>query len=465
MPSNPVYVNRTLNMKRITHIGLDMDHTLVRYKSKNFEALAHEVMLRKLVKSKGYPKSVMQLEFDWNRTIRGLVIDRARGNLLKLSRHTAIRQSYHGTRQIKWDEQNKIYHSVYIDLKDKAFDKIDTSFSISFAHLYAQLVDLKDGELKDQLPDYAQLADDLNQVLDSAHRDGSLKDEVAKNLPKYIIKDKHTVQGLQRYKKHGKKVFVLTNSEYQYSKVLLDYAINPFMPKGQTWEDLFEFVITRACKPTFFFAEASFMKINSLSGEADELDGPFVAGVYEGGGAMKLTKDLGLDPDQILYIGDHIYGDIVRLKKDCAWRTALVVEELEDEVKALKKSIGLEKQINALMEKKLPLETRIDELISERIEKNVDTKSKTVEALIKKTQEIDKKISPLIRKRERMFNPFWGEVMRVGIEESYFAYQVERFACVYMAKISDLVCLSPRTYFRSAKRPLPHELLQKPTMI
>jgi len=27
-----VYVNRTLNLKKIKYLGLDMDHTLVRYK-------------------------------------------------------------------------------------------------------------------------------------------------------------------------------------------------------------------------------------------------------------------------------------------------------------------------------------------------------------------------------------------------------------------------------------------------
>ncbi|MEK6555115.1 MAG: 5'-nucleotidase domain-containing protein, partial [Bdellovibrionota bacterium] len=173
----------------------------------------------------------------------------------------------------------------------------------------------------------------------------------------------------------------------------------------------------------------------------------------------QLTKDLKLDPDEILYIGDHIYGDIVRLKKDCAWRTALVVEELEDEVKFLKKARPLSDKINALMEKKVPLEIQIDDLISKRIETKKDTDAKKIEGLIKKSSDIDKKISPLIRKLQKMFNPYWGEVMRVGIEESYFAYQVERYACIYMARLSHLLEISPRTYFRSSKRLLPHEII------
>ena len=50
-----VYVNRTLNLKRIRFLGFDMDHTLVRYQSENFEALAHRIMLEKLVSDKNYP--------------------------------------------------------------------------------------------------------------------------------------------------------------------------------------------------------------------------------------------------------------------------------------------------------------------------------------------------------------------------------------------------------------------------
>ena len=40
-----VYVNRTLNLKRIRYIGFDMDHTLVRYNSENFERLSPEMEL------------------------------------------------------------------------------------------------------------------------------------------------------------------------------------------------------------------------------------------------------------------------------------------------------------------------------------------------------------------------------------------------------------------------------------
>ena len=41
-------------------------------------------------------------------------------------------------------------------------------------------------------------------------------------------------------------------------------------------------------------------------------------------------------PRQVLYVGDHIYGDILRSKKTLGWRTMLVIPELETELSILK---------------------------------------------------------------------------------------------------------------------------------
>lgn len=453
-----VFVNRTLNLKRITHIGLDMDHTLIRYNSYNFEELAHKVMLKKLVEDKGYPEEILKFKFQYDRAIRGLVIDKHRGNVLKLSRHAAIRVSYYGLTPIDYSQQRKLYQSTYIDLSDPDYDKVDTSFSIAFAGLFMQLVEFKKVEAKDRLPEFYAIADDLNMVLDRAHRDGSLKSEVARRLDDFIVKDAEIVSGLERFVRHGKKIFIVTNSDFKYTKLLLDHAINPLLKDHKSWLDLFEVVITSAQKPRFFFDNLRFLKIKPDDGSMTNMDGPLTKGIYQGGCANLFTSDLQLDADQILYIGDHIYGDIVRLKKDCAWRTALVVEELEDEIAKNIQVAGIVAQINGLMDRKVPLERKLDELISQKIENDDQALASEIDKLMHEVSDLDKEISPLIQQQQRVFNPHWGEVMRVGIEESYFAYQVERFACVYMSKLGDLLKMSPRTYFRSHRRPLPHEM-------
>jgi HAD superfamily 5'-nucleotidase-like hydrolase len=454
---NHVFANRTLNLKRIKCLGFDMDHTLVRYKSENFESLAHEIMLKKLVEVKNYPKDVLDLEFSFDHTIRGLVIDKVRGNVLKLSRHAGIRVSYHGLKPIDYREQRKIYGSTYVDLRDPDYDTVDTTFSIAFAGLFMQLVDMKDSKAALNLPDYHTLADDLVFCLDQAHRDGSLKSKVRESLENFIVIDTDVVDGLERFKKHGKKLFVLTNSDFRYSKLLLDYCINPYLKHHKDWAELFDYTITLAAKPRFFTDKTAFLKVDPQTGALSNLEGALAPGIYQGGYAQFFTQDLGAEPDEILYIGDHIYGDIVRLKKDCGWRTALVIEELEAEIGKNKEAAPIMKVIDQFMAEKIPLETQVDDLISEQIENGNRDHEEKVQGLLQKINKIDRAISGKIKELNRIYNPYWGEVMRAGIEESYFGYQVDRFACVYMSKLSDLLTLSPRTYFRSVKKPLAHD--------
>lgn len=453
-----VYVNRTLNLKRIRYLGFDMDHTLVRYNSDNFEKLSHTTMIDKLIKGKGYPEDLRKLHFNYNTAIRGLVIDRQKGNLLKLNRYTAIRASYHGLKPLDFKIHQKLYKSTYIDLSNPNYMAVDTSFSISFAVLYGQIVDLKDADKADKYPEYAQIADDVLDALDEAHRDGSLKNEVANNLATYILKDESVVRGLEKFIKHGKKIFVLTNSDFHYSKLLLDFAINPFMKDGKTWQDLFEIVVTLAAKPKFFYEDQKFLVVNPVDGTMSNLNTKFGPGIYQGGNAKMFTADLGLNGDDILYIGDHIYGDILRLKKDCNWRTAMVIEELADEIAKNQEAQPTNLEIETLMHKKEPLEDELTGMMTKKIEKHADVSETAIETLQKAISEIDSQISQLIKKQQSLYNGHWGQLMRAGNEESYFAYQLDRYACVYMTKISDLLELSPRTYFRAPRRPLSHEI-------
>ncbi|MFZ4404077.1 MAG: HAD-IG family 5'-nucleotidase [Pseudobdellovibrionaceae bacterium] len=453
-----VFINRTLNLKKIRYIGVDMDHTLIRYNSENFEKLSHATMIDKLVRRKNYPETLRQLKFDYNFAVRGLVIDRPRGNLLKLNRYGAIRSCYHGLQPLDFKTHQKLYKSKYIDLGHSDYLAVDTSFSISLAILFAQVVDLKNHDSKHKYPEFAQIADDVLFALDESHRDGSVKSVVAKNLSEYIIKDEQVVHGLEKFKKHGKKIFVLTNSDYYYTKLLLDYAVAPFLKDHKSWTDLFEFIITFAQKPKFFYEENKYLKVDPIDGSMTNFDSKLVPGIYQGGGAKKFTTDLDLQGDDILYIGDHIYGDILRLKKDCNWRTAMVIEELDQEIENNHKAEPINVEIETLMKKKEPLEDLLTHLMTERIEKDSKVDDKEIDDLQKKIAEVDTQISQWIKKQLALYNPHWGQIMRSGNEESYFAYQLDRYACVYMKQLSELLDLSPRTYFRAPRRLLSHEL-------
>ncbi len=434
-----------------------MDHTLIRYHTEEFEKLSHSIMKEKLVRNKNYPEAVKKLPFEYDLAIRGLVIDKKRGNLLKLNRHSSIRVSYHGLSPVDFKTQQRTYKSTYIDLSDSDYLAVDTAFSLSNAILFAQVIELKKAN-PSAYPAFDVIADDVLYVLDEAHRDDSLKSMVKKNLAQFIIKDPEVVSGIETFKRHGKKIFVLTNSDFAYTKLLLDYAINPYLKEHKNWQDVFEFVITSAQKPRFFYDNLRFLRVNPADGTMVNQEEKLIPGVYQGGCAEKFTKDLGLYGDEILYIGDHIYGDILRLKKDCGWRTAMVIEELEKEVAANKKTAPIDLEIEQLMQRKEPLETKLTDLMTLKIEKPQQVKESEIDELQKQITEIDAQISSRIKQQQSVHNDSWGAIMRSGNEESYFAHQVDRFACVYMAKLSDLLNLSPRSYFRSPRRPLAHEL-------
>lgn len=458
--SQSVFVNRILNMKKIKYVGLDMDHTLIRYKTEHFEALVYQLVVNQLISQKQYPTAIKKFVFKFKDAIRGLVVDSKNGNILKLSRYGAIRQSYHGTKLIDFTEQKQFYRSIYVDLGDPNYMAIDTSFSIAFCVLYAQLVDYKD-ENPHQLPSYSMIAADVLSAVDTVHANGSLKKQISNNLAHYVLQEKEVVDGLKRYAAFGKHLFILTNSDYHYTHLLLDYAITPFLNDGETWHDLFEYVITLANKPRFFYDNLKFLQINPADGTMTNTMGSIKPGIYQGGNAKKFTDDLQLNGDEILYIGDHIYGDILRLKKDCNWRTALVVEELGEEICAQNKSQSIEQEIASQMAIKKLLDQEYIQLRTQSIDEKTTQYEETLHALQQKIAALDITISDLLHEQQAFFNPKWDRVFRAGAEESYFAYQVDRFACIYMEKIADLLNLSPLSYFRANRRLLPHDYLDE----
>ncbi len=451
----PVYVNRVLNLKKIQLIGFDMDYTLVRYRTREFETLAHSQAARIMVEDFGYPPELRTFDFDYNRALVGLVIDTRNGNLLKLSRFGKVKSAYHGLQEIHYREVKKRYANVAVELRDPVFIPLDTSFAISYGVLYSQLVEFKRNN--DALPDFAVIARDVGRAIDQAHRDGSIKNVVRSDFERFVIEDPRVAVLLERYKNYGKKLMIITNSDYEYTRSLLDYAITPHLKRHESWKDVFDIVITLAEKPKFFQDSRRFLRIDPATGAMYNHEGAVSSGVFQGGWFGKLQDDLGLLGNQILYLGDHIYGDVVAIKKLCDWRTGLVLADLESEIHGIEKARPVQQEIDRLSRDKAALEREINELDIADYEGRA-TDRKHLETLFEKIERINDQISELLTQYRSNFNPYWGEVLRAGMEESRYADQLVNYACVYMTKVSDLYEYSPKTYFRPQRRSLAHEL-------
>lgn len=452
-----IFVNRTLNMNSIKLVGFDMDYTLVTYNVPVFEEKAYDILKEKLIREYNYPIDIREFVFDKDFIIRGLVIDTETGDFLKVNRYGFVRVASHGTRFYSFEEQKEKYGPYSIDFTDSRYYIVHTLFSQAEGCMYAQLVDYFD--TRNAKINYRKLFGEVRKSLNDAHQEAELKGDVVKNPEKYLIKDKRIVDALIKFKKFGKKLALITNSDYDYSRLVMDYCFGPYLDKP--WRQLFDLVIVAANKPDYFTGHNRYQRVDPETGLLSNFYGQIEwNGLYQGGNAAILEKHLGLNPSEILYLGDHILGDVVTLKETIGWRTGLVVQELAEEVPILEETRKIHKQISVKMAEKEHLED-----ISLEFREKMWLKEKDFTASSRREWEhvkdqlvkIDDEVRDLIFASQKGFNKHWGEVMRAGNEISRFATIVERYACIYMAGIENLYYYSPFKYYRSQRRLLAHD--------
>lgn len=90
-----IFCSRTLNLRSIRAIGYDMDYTLINYDVDAWEGRAYTYGLETL-REQGIP--VEGLSFDPQLVIRGLIMDKEKGNLIKVDRFGLVKRAMHGTR-------------------------------------------------------------------------------------------------------------------------------------------------------------------------------------------------------------------------------------------------------------------------------------------------------------------------------------------------------------------------------
>ncbi|MBF0544667.1 MAG: HAD-IG family 5'-nucleotidase [Candidatus Riflebacteria bacterium] len=450
-----VFVNRTLNMNHIKLIGFDMDYTLVTYNVPEFENLAYKLMLEKLVNEKSFPKEILKFEFNPGFIIRGLVLDSELGNILKVNCFGYVKKVTHGTRFLSLEEGKKIYPVSSIDLTNPRYYIIHTLFSLAEGYLFAQMVDFFD---KEHIPvNFRKVFNDVRETLDHVHQEGKLKGAVTENPEKFLFQIPETIQALEKLKKCGKKLALITNSDYDYSQKVMNYCFRPLL--NYPWQDLFDIIVVASNKPLFFQARNKFLKVDRESGLLSNYYETLKYGnIYQGGNAKLFQKNLGLSSSEILYLGDHLYGDVVTLKESLGWRTGLVVQELESEVASLEKNFENLSLLTQKMREKEELEDEICVIKEKILERTnlpgLDTRKDELRAKIEK---IDLVLQDLLLQMQKGFNPFWGEIMRAGNEESRFATLVEMYACIYMSTVGNMVNYSPLKYFRPPRRLLAHD--------
>lgn len=468
-----VFVNRNLRFDKVKTVGFDMDYTLAIYSPHRIEELAFRVTVDKLVSQRGYPEGVRELHYEPDRVIRGLVVDKRRGNIFKMDRYNHVGRVWHGERPIEKEQRIQLYRRKKIEVRTQDYAWVDTLFALPEVCLYSLLVDWMDVHAPSFLQSYGQLYDDIREMIDQAHADGSLKKIVMQDLPTYVERDPYLARTLHRLRSSGKRLFLLTNSYWLYSNAVMSYLLDDVMVGYPSWRAFFDIVLVGARKPSFFTADAPFLQVDLETGEASAKPATrFDKGkVYQGGNRRDFETMAKLGGDHVVYVGDHIYGDMLKSKKSSLWRTAMIVPELEEAIwhrqlfapeihrlgGVLQELRRLDYEINYY---KLTLAARPPDGQSGPTDSqalaSLNARS-GLEALRQRVRELLAERDGTQDRLEASANPYWGSLFREDNEMSLFGKQVEDYACIYTSRVSNLLFYSPLQYFRSPRNTMPHE--------
>ncbi len=480
-----VFVNRNLKMQDVDLIGFDMDYTLAIYHQNQMEALSIQLTLQKLVENRSYSPRILDLQYPSELAVRGLMVDKQHGHLFKMDQYGHVGRVFHGSRQLGRDERNALYRQARIKLSAPRYAWVDTLFALPEVVMYRRLIDFFNHEDKAGRLDYGKLWEDVRACIDEAHRDDSLKNVVKADIGRFVVFDPELAPTLHKLRSAGKRLFVLTNSLWDYTDALMRYLLDAKLPAYPSWRHYFDIVIVGGAKPAFFTETNPFVEIDTASDPQNvktlgSPKGHLMRGhVYMGGNLPDFEEKAGFRGDRVLYIGDHIYGDILRAKKSSVWRTAMVVQELEHELEVsarLAESIAL---LDELDRRRRNLDAEVDyqNLVLKTLQRLEEeggelpegspypslpvAKKATKEALDRlrlalRTTEAE--LDRLEEEVDRAYNRDWGPIFKEGNELSRFGEQVETYACLYTSRVSNFLAYSPLRYFRAPRDKLPHEL-------
>lgn len=157
--------------------------------------------------------------------------------------------------------------------------------------------------------------------------------------------------------------------------------------------------------------------------------GPFLKEqVYSGGSCDVFTKLIGAKGKDVLYVGDHIFGDILKSKKIRGWRTFLIVPELvrelhvwTDKCQFFDELQMLDIKLGEMYKYVLPA------LLFKRV---VITLSRNLDSSTKEKPDISKlraAIRDVTHKMDMSYG-MMGSLFRSGSRQTFFSSQVTKMA-------------------------------------
>ncbi|XP_009999667.1 PREDICTED: cytosolic purine 5'-nucleotidase-like [Chaetura pelagica] len=452
-PINPplfassIFVNRSLALEKIKCFGFDMDYTLAMYKSPDYEEMAFTLLLEHLV-SIGYPQEILTYKYDPTFPIRGLVFDAMYGNLLKVDSHGNLLVCAHGFRFLKGAEILHYYPNKFIQRDDmKRFHILNTLFNLtdthSPTHLFPDLCSCDTGYKHGNLfMSFQSMFQDVREAMDHVHLSVS-----AGGWGGTLLGEPRVPLLLSRMREVG-KVFLATNSDYNYTDAIMSYLFDfsdgdKVGTPQRPWRSYFDLIVVDTRKPLFFAEGTVLRQVNTDTGKLriGTYTGPLQhCAVYSGGSSDLVCDLLGVKGKDILYMGDHIFGDILKSKKRQGWRTFLVVPELAHELQVWTEKRELFEELRSLDLFLAELYQHLDSGSSERPD----------------ISSIKRQIQKVTHEMDMCYGKM-GSLFRCGSRQTLFANQLMRYADLYAASFINFLYYPFSYLFRAPPVLMAHE--------
>uniref|UniRef100_A0A1I8HYM0 5'-nucleotidase domain-containing protein 3 n=1 Tax=Macrostomum lignano TaxID=282301 RepID=A0A1I8HYM0_9PLAT len=423
-----IFTNTEMSLQDIDVYGFDYDFTLANYND-NVAAFMFESAKRHLVQRYNYPRNIMHFLYNPSFAARGMHFDIKRGLFLKTDAVHNIQPGtvYRGLRPLSSDQVAKIYKGTRIPdsyLKEYGDSEYMVQLYDSFAapemNLLAYLIEYL--EMRNIQFDPMQLHADVRASMEQLHQSGKLHDEIVRDPERYLRRDSRLEPLLSRLQRNGKKVFLVSNSNYNFIDGGLTYLL------GKDWRQYFDLVVVQARKPLFFTSTSKpFRHLCTIGGQPSwhSVESLEPHSVYSEGNVTALHQLTQWKGERTLFCGDHVSSDLLDASLQHGWRTGAVIPELAQELRSMS---------------------------SDRYRENVYWLDQ-LERLISEMQERRN----LLEDISGMTNIYFGSIFRTHNHVSFFCRRLARYADVYMSSITNLLNYKLTHTFYPPRVKLPHE--------
>lgn len=328
-------------------IGVDLDHTLCKYKLDNLFPHIHESVSQILVDEYNYDRELLEpFHNDRDSCFKGLVFDFKKGNILKFAEDGEMVKACHGFQVLTEEELKDIYPEgwPYFGELKRSLDQsenyhyFENFFDMPLLVLCARIIDMLDRKAGKRLDKYTFLPDVFSVCARIWDRNNFSEEKdnfflgIKKNPEKFLQPCSDRVRSwLKKMKAQGKIIFLLTSSHVDFASFLLDFIL------GSDWKDYFNICITYARKPGFFKKTEEERPFLSLVGdkEGDPVSSLKSGQMYSQGNVHTFHKYLeevtGKAEPKIMYFGDSLRSDTFPTSKFAHWTSVLILEEMEAE--------------------------------------------------------------------------------------------------------------------------------------